>query len=615
MDAQTQEFVDVIQRAKRAKSFVEGWRSNVDRWRSLYDQKHYSIKPKRGEVQYVDPTYTNTVDLAVGIMLGNSLRWHAYGTEPSKKEEDDTGNIEKVVQAIMEVNDEREETNQKYEIFLNFVRDGGAVIYSVYDPKIAEKSKELVQYADENSDNGVSEQYVLHELPVRMQVIDPKKFICLPGGEKRWLMVGRTESMSILDVELIYKKKLDRYAHLGDEDKSSTKGELMDLWDYVIVTSQDETGAVSEELAVRNTVVYEGEPLLGPRIMVGYKDLPYTVQFYKPTSKDDTNQWHSILSPLEATVSQLERSVNRRARQIDVYTALPIISKTQPGRPVQVDQGLFNHVNLTTDESLEFPTWPGNAPDVQVHIDFLRSRIQQSGFSDVMFGSGQNQIAGYALSQLGDQNRIRLEQPIEHLELLLTQWAKKTLSLLTYYAEGAKLCVYGHIRGKNYADYIDVDSLAGYSLRAEVRAMYPNEQTRNVAMSTQVKGVLSNYTIMQDYLGIEQPEDEQERLMIEQVSANPLVMQYTIMQELSERAQAGDKVAAMVLQQIQNQAAPTGANGRPKEPNNPEPPIGLQSSTGQPTSQAQGREPAGQSASDQQDSLAANTPTFRDFAP
>lgn len=592
------QFQEVQARAMRAKAYVKDWKENIQRWRNLYNSKHYRL-PSGTEPQYNDPTHTNTVDLAVGIMLKNKVRWHAYGFHPSRTEQINTGKIEKLVEGILDINDVREEKSSLYELFLNYTRDGGGVIYSVFDPILAEECLEEIDQVDPNSPTGISKVQVYSEPPIRTQIIDPGKVFLMPGGPKRWLMIGRSEEMTVLDVETLYGVSIPQYASMSQDDKAMQKAEFMDIWDYTVLNGKP---------AVRNTVTFAGFPIRGPMIMPGYTELPYTVQFYKPTS-DAPSGWHNIMQPMEATVELLERMVNRRSHQIDVYTGLPIVSRTQAGRVVQVDKGLFNHVNISTDESIEFPAWPGNAPDVQLHIEFLRTRVNQSGFSDVMYGNGSGEAAGYAMAQQSDQNRIRLEQPIYHLELMLTSWAKKTISLLSTFATGHEICVYGHHRGKDYKEYVNVDNLKGYAIRAEIRPHFPAEESRKVAMASQVKGILSDYTIMERFLDIEQPEDEQDRKMIDAAVMNPLVVNYAIMAELTAMAEAGDAVAQKVIM-IMEQGGMPGEPGRPKEAPNPVQPTGLASSTGELTSQEQGNPPAGQSASDQMTSAANEKPGY-----
>jgi hypothetical protein len=594
------QFLEVSQRVIRAKEYVKDWMSNIDKWRSLYDMKN-AKEPN----SYSDPTHTNAVDLVVGIMLANKIRWHAYGFAPSYKEQQDTGKIEKLVQATWDANDHREERSNSFELIMNFGRDGGAVIYSVFDPELAKQYRTEIEEIDERSDTGTRITPAFRETPVRIQVIDPRKFFMLPGGPHRWLLMGRREEMSVLDVMLSYPgANFDRYMAMSDEDKSMTKGEFCDVWDYVTVTN--ETGEKS--LAVRNTVIFDGIPLMGPRIMNGYKELPYKVQFYKPTGSEP-GKWQNIMSAQESSVELLEKTINRRSKQIDIFTALPLVSKTQVGRVVQVDAGLFNHVSLGPDESIEFPRWQGNPPEVQLHIDFLRSRVNQSGFSEVMFGIGSGDAAGYAVSQLSDQNRIRLEQPIYHLELLLTAWARHMMDMLNTFAAGHAICAYGQHKGKDFNEYVHVDDFEGYSVKAEVRPSFPAEEQRKVAMATQSKGILSNYTIMERFFDIEQPEDEIERQLIEIVSANPAVVQYTIMAELQERADDGDGIAAQVLENMKQEMM-GNQEGRPKDPNNPEQLTGLQTPTGEPVSQSLGGEVPGRSATDQMRRDVGRAPTL-----
>ena len=617
MDITKADFDELSGRINRAEAYVKDWHDNVDRWRRLYKMQHYDRAAGKREIQYNDPTYTNTVDLAVGIMLGNSMRWHSYGMSPSSTEQRDTSHVEKLLNGILEASDEREEAFQRYRLFQNFVRDGGGVLYSVFDPEIANRSRELTTYFDDEANE--QQVWTFKEVPIVTKVIDPKKFFCLPGGPHRWLVMGRYEKMTVLDAELKYGVKLNGYSHLSEDAKSQTYGVLKDVWDWVTVESpmmvdgQQVYNQVlgkpehNKTMKVRNTVIFDNQPVRGPMIMEGYKDLPYTFQFFKP-AEEDAEDWQSILTPLEGSVSMLERGVNRRSYQIDLYTGLPLVTKTQPGRKINIDPGLYNHINITPDETIEFPTWPGNAPDVEMHMNFLRSRIQQSGFSDVMFGSGQNQIAGYALSQLGDQNRIRLEQPIKHIELMLRIWAHKTLRLLMSFAKGTKICVFGHQRGIDFMDFIAIENLDGYRVRAEIRAHYPAEEQRKVAMATQSRGQLSNYTIMERFYDIEQPDDEEERMIIEQVSKHPAVLEYSVIKHLKERAEAGDEVAEMVLAKMQQGGVP-GEPGRPQNPPNQAQLTGSQSPTGQPVPQAMGQTPGG-SAAEQMSSMANEAPSL-----
>jgi hypothetical protein len=179
--------------------------------------------------------------------------------------------------------------------------------------------------------------------------------------------------------------------------------------------------------------------------------------------------------------------------------------------------------------------------------------------------------------------------------------------MLQTFAPGTIMCVYGHQKGEDYMDYVDMDELKGFSIRAEIRPNFPNEEMRRVAMSTQVKGTISDYTRREKYLGIEQPEDEEKRMLIEAAQRHPVAQMYALMSVLNEAAQAGDEVAAMTLQTIQQQGIP-GQAGRPGEPNKPEQLTGTASPTGQEPALAAG--PNGSSAMAQQESMSNAAPNL-----
>lgn len=617
--------VDIVSRVNarymQAKNVSKNWHSRIKRWRSLYDFNHYKREAKPNEPQYEDPTYTNSVDLAVGILLSNEMDWHAYGWSPDLTAEDDTSRIEKYLAGTIAVNSFRNDYSIPYEVILNFVRDGCAVLYSPWDAVLAEKYESYIQ---EETEEGPVTRRIFTETPVRVQVIDPLKVHPMPGGpEGRWMYVCRVERLSIYDVESRYGVRIRKHAAKSFTDKMTVKRDLIDYWEFAEVqtalTDQDGNEVYNNvlgqpetesRLVVRNAVVYEGEELLPLRVMEGYEDLPYTIQFFKPVDRGKPEDWgHSILRPLETSVNFLEKSINRRARQLDVYSSLPAMFKGIPGRNIQVDPGMGNVIRIDTTEDFGFPTWPGNPPDVDRQIEFLRSRIQQSGFSDVMFGTGASQVSGYALSQLGDQNRIRLEQPILHLEMLWTLWGKKVLKLTRNFAADAAVRVYGRRRGEDFAEQIYGADVADYMVKAQIKPEFPNEKVRSHAMATQVRGMLSDTTIMEKYLGIEQPDEEFDRKIQEMLIQHPAAINLVFMRKLREWGRSGDEDAEMLAnalaQQLMSGQLPGG--GGP----NPEQLTGTQSPTGQPTRQAQGGAPVGQSPVDEFASMMGTAPGLK----
>jgi hypothetical protein len=584
----------------KAKEYVKPWHENIKGWRRWYNFDHYDKKPLPNEERYPDPTPTNTVDLATGILLAKDVEFRAQGWKRDINAESDSSRVEKFLAGTLYVNNEREELNLTYEATLQLVRDGATVLYTVWDKNIAQAG--LVETQNEEG----QPIQVLSELPLRLQVVDPLQIYMLPGGPKRWQHVIREWEMTVSDVEARWGKKIRSMNFMNKRDKMFEKVKVKDYWRIIQKKVEGQLITVVEQaLIAHDEVIW---PL---REMEGYDDLPYTIGFFKPVDRDDPKGWHGILRPLESTVRHLENAFNRRARQLTLYSALPLISRTIPHRRVRMDPALGNIVPLGLEESIEFPTWPGNAPDVERHIGFLRARLQQAGFSDVMFGEGASQVSGFALSQLGDQNQIRLAQPVIHLEMMWGNWARKALKLTAFFTEGeTPIRIYGNLKGQDFIEQLATDELHTYMVKASVRPEFPNEKTRNHAMANQVRDILSERTIMDKYLDIDQPDEERERRLDDMAMSHPAMIEFDVRNRLMELAQSEDPMiataAGMAIQQMQG--GPQGGGGGGRESISREQAIGLQSATGDATEQAGGAAPPGQGFADVLQGLTESAP-------
>ena len=587
-----------------AKSFSIPWHENIRTWRRWYHGDHYQKPALPYEDRFADPTPTNVVDLAIGMLTTKALEFSAHGWDPTMEEEKDSSRIEKFLAGTIYVNNEREGIDIPYEIVTHLVRDGAAIIYSVWDPELAKAAKVVFEGKE-----------VYDQTPIRVQVIDPLQVFVMPGGPKRWAHVFRVWEMTVHDAEMTFARRIRALAHLTMQDKMTTTIQIKDWWRVV------DRGA--GKYIIENALVAHDEVIRALHEMQGYNDIPYSIGFFKPVSRDKSGDWHSIVRPLEETIRHLERSINRRAKQILVYTNLPLVARTIANRNLALDPALGNLITMTGEEGLEYPKWPGNAPDVEQHISFLRARLQQAGFTDVMFGEGPSQVSGYALSQLGDQNRIRLSQPVIHLEMMWSAWARKILRLTSQFTGGeVDIRVYGSMKGQDFIHQMNTKELEHYIVKAVVKPEFPNEKVRNHAMASQVAGILSERTIMENYLEIDQPDDERERRLDDIISKDPAMIRFQVLQRLLDLVKSEDEMistaASMALQQLQAGMAggPQGGGTGMGQPGAPEGPpgapnaLGLQSAGGGAPPQAGGGPPAGGSFSDKLRRITEAAPGF-----
>lgn len=568
----------LLAKIDQARNLAAGWHDPIKHRRDLYHFNHYVGwgKKKDGETRYNDPTYTNTVDLAVGILHSNDFRWHVYGWSPSPSEMQDSSSIEKYLAGTLHVNSLREEEDIRLEITQSFVRDGIACIYTVWDPKEARVHKSTIEEIDPDVEEGIRKTPVYLETPVVVKVIDPLNIYLLPGGNNRWSAIMRAQKMTVYDAEHLWDVVLKDYAHLSEDDKRDSEVDYIDYWEIERVP---DTG----KYVVRNATVVDREVIKELKDMPGYDQLPYTVGFYTNDMSDNPAQWvKGLVDVLENSVSMLEMGINRRQKMIDTFTGLPILVKAKPGRSLSLDQSM-NITVIEDDEDVRFPVWPGNPPDVDSQLEFFRSRIQQSGFSESMYGSASGLAgSGYAISQETDQNRIRLTQPVTNLQLFWTQWARKVLSMTQNFAKKSKVRVYGRVRGQDFMTLVPGKDSASYIVECRIRPDFPTEKTRKHAMATQAAGVLSQQTLMSEYYDIEQPDDEQKRKLVEMAQQHPVTQQYAMLLNLSQMAKDGDEAAKMSLDivksQIQQSTAPQGGP-------NPQQTPGMPSASGELTQQ------------------------------
>ena len=606
----SQETLPNIQdRYRRAKTHVEPWHSQIKKWRSFYDMKHYIKKPKMNETQYPDPTPTNVVDVAVGVLGSHPLEFKAMGWKPDPDEQDRTDAVEKFLNGAIHISNIREEEEITYAANFNFVRDGAAVVKAVWDPYLHYRHQAVAMLpnpdAPDDQEQGIPIR-VFNELPLKTSIIDPLEIYVIPGGRQRWLYLFHTTKMSIHDAEALYNfQYLD---HSGDESqKMYIEYDLVDYWRVAHYPEGD---------VIVNAVMFNEKwvPGFEPRVMEGYESLPFTIGFFKPVDKKEPAQWgHGVIQPLEPSVKMIERNVNRRQRQIDVFSALPMIVKSLPGRSVSVDAGFGKSLQMSTDEDIAFPVWPGNSPDSNLQIDYLRSRLQQSGFSDILFGM-EGRGAGFAISQMTDQNRIRLIEPIRQIEGFWARWADKALQLTKVFAGESLLRVYGSFKGDNFADQFVGQDITDYKIQAKIKAEFPNQSVTNAALSTQSADTLSMRTRMERYWDIDQPGDEWNQRMMEMAEQNPMMIQFGIMEQLNKLAAKGNVAAQQTLQimmqQLQSQQGGGGQGGPPGPEAGPPGPnlSGTRSTDGTPTSQETGGEVDGQSTADNLDNRANAQP-------
>ncbi|NOR88999.1 MAG: hypothetical protein GQ524_01980 [Anaerolineales bacterium] len=587
----------IRERYLKAKEAMRPLHSRIEKYRNLYNFHHYLKAPKAGERRIEWPDYTNAVDLAVSILSSNEIDFRAYGFTPGSAEGKRSSIIEKVLNAAIHISQIRDEIDLNHEHTLQLARDGVSVIRTVWDDEYHEMFLEDKTEPENDDDDGEPIYGEFTDLPLRVQVLDAKNLYVVPGGKKRWLSLFYAEERTIADVESDEGITIPEFVSKSKEERETEKHDFIDYWEYVdafelveddegnpipIIDPETYVPAVGDDgetlyqrrpvkLAYNGTIY--GENFIRPlEHAEGYNAFPYTIFFWKPIGRLRPVDWgESILHVMQYIVPHMETRFNRQTRMVDLYSSLPLVTRTEGARKIKLDPGMGRVAQLSLEEELGFPTWPGSPPDVSEQLGILQAKIQESSFPSAMYGEGVSNMAGYAISQLIDSGQVRLTTPIRQLEQGWAVWAHKTLSLIKNFAENAEIHVYGPMRGKFFYDKVVGRKCHGIRVDVKVDAKYPGMDTRQIAEATQAKPFMPLRYIHERYLDIQQSDDAIRLMDIEKIKEMPAFQELVMMEYLSELAEKeNNKIALQLLQRYMNQGMPEQP-GRPSE--GPSPPA------------------------------------------
>ena len=588
-DEQIHREADLLEKFYRCKSNCDKWHKRVEEHAKFYDLEHYSDSALPGEKRITLTKATNIVDLAVGILTANELTIQAVSPEESESVKKQASLVEQLLDGVLYINSERQETDLRYDWTFYQVRDGAVGLKTVWDTGF---DATLRVEADQEG----TQRAIYDQLPLTVNVIPGKFLFPMPGGKLgRWKYIFYAIERSVDDMEREYGP-MSKYNTMSKKQKEMKKGDFVDYWGEV----QQEDGS----WAIENATLYDGRLLDGPRVMEGYKEIPITMMFYKPVGHINAEDWgHSILRPVMQMVKEMEWRVNRQTRLLNVFANMPLVARTRDGRPIKVDSAFGDVVQLNEGEDIAFPVWPGTPPDFKDQIAMVAAAVADASFPAVMYGEGPSAASGYALSQQGDAGRIRLTQPQKQQERSLAIWARKALGLLRNFSPEYTVEVYGDKAGAPYSQELTGEDTVGFRVNFQLKPQFPNDEVRKVAMATQTKDTLSAETRMEKYLGIQQPDQETTRILRDMARKHPMMVEYQMMSLFRELAEEGDEAARMVLERLeQGGAAPGGGGpkGPAKGPSKAEQSPGLPSAArGEVTQQERGFAPSGQEPSEE----------------
>jgi len=547
------------------------------RLRDLYFLNYFRALPlKVGEVPVVVNKACNVIDLATGILTSNPMSIRAYRIHDDKQDEADSTATEKLLKAVVYMNDERHETDIVNEVTFDQLL-GGACIRAVWDDD--------AEYNEGTSELGTpSRSY--DELPIEMDLIPLSNIWYQEGGDRgrfKWVIYHDTRTVE--DIEDEWDIELQDYKNQTEKDKIEI--EYYDYWGWVQVEETEVPDfihvQIPEEVVpglpkkrswkIQNAILAGNEWVVEPKIVEGYDDIPFTVFPGRLTTSTKPEEHSlSILHPTEDAIKDLAKQLTHYRRIIEIFNAMPMIVEHPVGQePPEIDLVYGKAVPVVEGTKIYFPQWPGTPPDVKNFMQATEELIQEGSFPQVSYGQAASSSSGYAVSLLSESGRTRLYQFQRSQERGWQTVFRKILHLVETFGRGVEIPVYGREGADPYMFSTTGDKVAGFRVDVQIKPRFPQDESRDVAMATQIKAqkLLSTNTIQQRYLNVDHPDDERERQLVEMALENPELMKMKMAEALQQWSGESIPMQPQTMQQNMAEQAMAGKRPQPMPPQAP----------------------------------------------
>jgi hypothetical protein len=539
-----------LQQVYKTRNDEDG--ANDDR----YYMRHWGKEgvEREGEERVTLATHTNTIDLGQGILTSQDFRIQAYPSTETEGATKAVAQVEKFLYGCLYVNNERQEEDIRGQVTFNQGLYGRGVIRTFWDWNLGGTP-------DPNDPN-----WKWEDLPIVIQNVNPKYVYPMPGGKHGpWKYLVYACKRKIADIEDEWGP-IQGYQTIPEKNKQK-EVEYVDYWGWEILV--DETGKPKDVIV--NAVLAGKEWAKPLTVEQGYMDIPYTVIPCKKTSSEKPEeQYLGMLYPIRDSVHNLERTLTKQNRAIKMFAYAPPVYKGPPGQAPHLDTSLGEVVSLPPGAEFGFMGWSGGPPDVPLQINILKQEVQEGSYPSVAYGNGPS-MSGYAISSLSDGGRIRLQMPREAQELGWSIAFRKVLRLCQINSPQIPLTVWGNYKGQPFACSLVGEQMRDTRVEVSIATEMPADKARTEAIGMQMKaqGLLSEQTILEKYIHIDDPIGEIEQKMFEKLEAHPVFQLMRLAKIGVDKGIPKDFLMSILGPQLQQMLMQVGQQGQQPSPMNP----------------------------------------------
>ncbi len=349
-----------------------------------------------------------------------------------------------------------------------------------------------------------------------------------------------------------------------------------------------------QQLWTRNTLTYAIEGRVVHHVQHRMRRCPYVYAVGQTASVSDAGKRNMpVLWPVRNLIPYLDRLLSQKATAIRIWawptpvlkqTANPIIDPESQGqvpmlRDIEVTPG--EPVTLFSDEELTFLVWPGQGPDIDRQVQIVMGLIDQFGLPKPLFGEMGADASGYLANQLITAARQRLKPIVKHAENALTRVLCSVLDIIEddvrrpLYVWSSEPVRKGRARPQGWLRLAPEDIRGYRQVKVTLNPVLPaDEYALSSRTINEVRAGLISKRTGRERLGVQYPEEEEARILVEAFKESPPVQQFLIQEAVKRaglRLQPPELSAETVTQQMPNMPpalqqalgakAPAGAPG------------------------------------------------------
>jgi hypothetical protein len=523
--------------------------------RLLYYLDHYNTEfgygaELEGEERYIDSKPFDVINIATAVLSSQPPIIHAYHLRMTRGKVRKASDIEEWMWAVIRHNEFR----LGEPVYRLAVQDalmvGSGVIFAGWDADFAGDLKDTE----------------FEDLPIVVRNVLPEHFLYTLGGKRAYetqMEVYRRRADSIradwgqsVFIEIV-----------GEEGETvrvlAPDGQLVDYYDYWYLKAGK----------VWHTVVAGKTMLKAPTPMPSYATLPFVeVTCYRNNSPYPHQRSLSLLYGLRQVTMQRERMVNRLLTAIRVAGDPPLVAPSgsapdrRPGAILYYDPD-----GETGPESYRWLDPPAVLAAIYEALGIFTEHGQQTSLGPASYGAGAAP-SGVAQTLALGADQIRLAVPRNDIALGLGRLFRHIASLAHLYAGDKHLVALIPGRHGKVAR-LRGSELSGWMFDVDLRADTPEARSKNLVVAGNVRqsGVtVSDRYLLEQVVGVEDPDRVVEERMLEEMMADPQVRQIAL--ALAIEQLGGD--APKVFRTLSGAPEPEQGGPPGMAPGQPMPPPG-----------------------------------------